>query len=256
MKSIWTIVATLAVANLLGLFGFVGWLKMSDRLDGARVEQIRAILRETVTAQKAREAQTKQESDAAAVVQAKLESDGATPRSAAQQIRATDELDAAARQRVERLRREVEDLQRTLARGRAELEAGWAKLEADRKEFEEMRARIAALEGSEQFEKALKLYESLKPLQAKDMLQQLMDRGETEQVVAYLNAMQTRTASKILAEFKEPTVAADLLERLRTRGLEARGRTQPAGASSAPDTRTPDARRDAKPPAAGTVPGG
>lgn len=255
MKKVWAIVSALAVANLLGLLGFVGFLAATNRLDAARVESVRRLLGETVAERQAREAVEKAAASDAAVVEARLAQEGMAPRTAAERIEGADEVDATARQRVDRLRREVEDLQRTLTRGKAELEAGWAKLDADRKAFEEMRQRIASLEGSEQFEKALRLYESLKPQQAQALLQQLINQGEIDQAVGYLNAMQTRTASKALAEFKDPAVAADLLERLRTRGLEARGKAQPAGSTAAAGNRTADAARDAKPASPGAVPG-
>ena len=53
-------------------------------------------------------------------------------------------------------------------------------------------------------------------------LLQIIEQGAPEQATAYLNAMQTRTASKILAQIGDAALAADLLERLRVYGLEAR----------------------------------
>jgi len=48
--------------------------------------------------------------------------------------------------------------------------------------------------------------------------------GGPEPVVAYLNALQERARNKIMAEItaNDPALAADLLERLRTRGQIAR----------------------------------
>jgi hypothetical protein len=66
------------------------------------------------------------------------------------------------------------------------------------------------------------------------MLMQLMrpsggtgpvDNTGTDQVVAYLNAMEDRTRTKIITEFQkqDPALAAELLERLRTRATLAAG---------------------------------
>lgn len=248
MKAIWTIVCILALANLLAILAFGGWLAATGRLDGSRLRAARAVLAETIAQARAREEKTQADAKAAAEAAAAEARKLEIPQTASERITTADDSDEVRRQRLERLKREVEDLQRTLSRGREELEAGWAKLEGEKKAFDEMRARVAALEGSEQFEKALKLYETLKPQQAQAMMQQLIDQGEVEQAVAYLNAMQTRTASKIIAEFKDPALATDLLERLRTRGLEARGKTlRTSGPPQEPPK--PDASARAQPAA-------
>lgn len=222
MRGLKLMVAMLAVANVLAVAGFLGWLKSTDRLSGDRVQKIKAMLAETVTAEKAREAQQKAEEEGAKKKDEEIRQQQVPPLTAAEQLAVGREGEDMRRQIVERLRREAEDLRRALQRERDEVEAAGAKLKREREDFEAMRKRIAELEGSQQFEKSVKLYESLKPAQARGMFEQLIAQGETEQVVAYLNAMQSRAATKVLAEFKDPRVASDLLERLRTRGLVAR----------------------------------
>lgn len=222
MRGLKLIVGMLAVANVLALAGFFGWLKSTDRLSGERVQKIRAMLAETVTAEKARLAAEQAEAEAAKNKDEEIRQQQQPPLTAAEQLAVGREGEDMRRQIVERLRREAEDLRRTLQRERDEVEASAARLKREREEFEAMRKRIAELEGSQQFEKSVKLYESLKPAQTRGMFEQLIARGETDQVVAYLNAMQSRAATKVLAEFKDPKVASDLLERLRTRGLVAR----------------------------------
>ena len=89
-------------------------------------------------------------------------------------------------------------------------------------QFDERRATIMEQEGSEQFSKAVKLYQSLKPPVAKAMMSTLIQGNAIDTVVAYLNALQTRKASQIVAEFEndDPTLAADLLERIKHLGTE------------------------------------
>ena len=48
MKTIWSIVSFLAVVHLLALATFAVWLWHSDRLDGARVQQVRELFSMTI----------------------------------------------------------------------------------------------------------------------------------------------------------------------------------------------------------------
>lgn len=222
MRTLWTVVSTMAVANLLALGAFAVWLRVSDRLDTERLERVRQVFAETRAEQEAREAADQAE---AARQDALIEAERdrlRPPLTAEERLGLSGEVGAVNEQTVERLRREVEDLKRTLQRERAELDGQWAELRAEREGFEAMRRRIAEIEGGDQFKKATNLYQSLKPVQTRDAFQALIDQGEIEQVVSYLNAMQERPAAKVLAEFEDPAVAADLLERLRTRGITAR----------------------------------
>ncbi|MEC9374314.1 MAG: hypothetical protein VYC34_10740, partial [Planctomycetota bacterium] len=87
--------------------------------------------------------------------------------------------------------------------------------------------RIIEQEEDEQFQRTVLLYESLQPQRAQEMMATLIQDGDSDQVVAYLNAMQPRAAKKIIEKFPDPIVAADLLERLRTRGLQAAAPEEP-----------------------------
>ncbi|TVQ31256.1 MAG: hypothetical protein EA376_10325 [Phycisphaeraceae bacterium] len=223
MKPLWTILSVLAVANLLAILGFVGWLKISDRIDMDRLEQVRTILSETRAEQEEREADEEREALLQAAAEEQEERDALPPLSGADQVAMRREEEQITQTRVERLRREIDDLRRTLKRERDDLDEAMAEFEAEREKFEAMRRRIQELEGDEQFRRTLALYESLPANRAQPLLQALINDGEINQVVAYLNGMQTRTASKIIERFEDPALAAELLERLRTRGLEARG---------------------------------
>lgn len=221
MRTLWTILSTIAVANLLALMGFVGWLVATQRIDMDRLEMLRSTLSETVVAEQVR---LDQEADdvrkAADQAQAEMKAQ-LPPISAADRLLLNDESEELARQRLQRVNREVVDLQRTLRNESAQIAQDRDTLNIDREQFEAMRQRIAQIEGDEQFAKTVKLYESLKADTARQMLQELIDNKQIDQVVAYLNVMQQRAASKIISSFDDPGVAADLLERLRVYGLEA-----------------------------------
>ena len=49
MKTLWMMISTIAVANLLAICVFAGWLYSTDRLNLARMQQIRVLLAQTVT---------------------------------------------------------------------------------------------------------------------------------------------------------------------------------------------------------------
>jgi flagellar motility protein MotE (MotC chaperone) len=223
MRSLWIIVTTVALANFLAVVALLAWLAGTGRLSNERLHAVREVFKTTVAeeeaAKKLAEAERAQ-AEAAAAQEAFMRE---PPTPAEGEVADQTAVGTAAQQDISRLSREADDLRRTFAREIAHIERAREQLRKEREEFDALRARIAALEGSEQFEKAVRLYESLKPKQAKDLLQELIDDGEVEQAVSYLNAMQIRTASKIIAEFDDAALAATLLERVRTRGLEVVG---------------------------------
>ena len=59
MRTLWTALSVLAVANALALAGFIGWLKATDRLDSARVAQVRTVFTKTLTQEKSEEEEAK-----------------------------------------------------------------------------------------------------------------------------------------------------------------------------------------------------
>ena len=103
------------------------------------------------------------------------------------------------------------------------------KIASEREEFEEERRRWEEATGAdrerktnEQFTQTVIQYESLPAKQGKQVLIELINSGNREQAVAYLDAMKPRATSKILKEFKSPEeiiLAAELLEELRIFGL-------------------------------------
>lgn len=219
LKALFLAISTLAIAHFIALLGFTAWLQQGDRLDMARVNEIREIFSKTITAEKAgivKEARVAADEQAAAEVAA-INANPPVPSS--NKLSLIGELDDLNLVTVERLRKEGEDLRDTIARQRAQIEAASLALAEEKADFLRLREEIRKSEGSAQFKKALERYEGLKPDSTQAVFQTLIDLGETDQVVSYLNAMQPRTSSKIIGKFP-PDVAADLLERIRRRGVE------------------------------------
>lgn len=234
MKTIWGIISAMAIGNLLALAGFTGWLVASDRMDWERARQLRAIIQEPIPEQRERERSEKEmleQATRARELAAQSEAPG-IPITADGVVQAKIEASEMDLQRINRMRQLVSDLQETVRIEREQLEREREAFERQKSAFEAEQARIAEIEGAEQFQTALRVYEGLRPDAARNMLGQLLtgagaaggspERGE-ELVVAYLNAMQDRQRNKIIAEFEkdDPALAAGLLERLRTRGLAA-----------------------------------
>lgn len=239
MKTIWNVLCVVALANLLGLAAFLGWLIGTDRVDVARVRQIREQLSETVTEQRVREEAAKLEQEAAAKAATEGETKPPEPLASSEVLALKHLVSEADRQRLERLRREVDDLKTTLARERRVLDDERAAFVTERDAFLAERQRIAATEGEEQFKKALKTYDAMEPEVVRGLFDGLLrpaggaalDPEGLRVVVGYLNAMAVDRRAAILAEFAatDPKLAADLLERVRNRGLVADSSGKPGG---------------------------
>ncbi len=223
IRSLYLIIVTMAIANTLAAILFGTWLIASDRIDEGRVAELRAMFSETVAVQRAREEREGRESEAEAAKQAELDKVGRPPLNAGDTSVYVDAYAERAEQQLLRLQQESRDRQETLFKLQADLQARERALQAERDAFEQMRAEIAEREGTEQFNKALKVYESLPPEETAAIMQELVERGDQDQAVAFLNAMKPRIAgdvtSSILAD--NPGLATDLLERLREYGVVA-----------------------------------
>ncbi len=232
LKSIRSAVVIIAFANLVGLVGFVGWLAASGRLNTARVQEIRSMLAITV-AQEAADEEAAIAGDEAAIEVTPQPTDLL---SASMQIEDQNEGLEQRRASLDRREDELDDLMRSIERGRRTLDQIRAEIDAREAAERAHRDEIARVEGAAQFRTALETLESIKPEPAKNMLQALIDDGKMVEVVAYLNAMQTRGRAKILTVFEQedPVLASDLLERLRTRG------TPPRDDGDAPDGQSDD----------------
>ncbi|MHC4218875.1 MAG: hypothetical protein ACYSU7_10525 [Planctomycetota bacterium] len=236
MKTAWNVVSFLAVVHLLALLMFAGWLWQTDRLDGGRIDEVRALFAPTISESRA------------VLVQADLEAEAALQQRAETARRQRPPLPAA--YRVDRLADDQQDQARAehhldLVRRQLlqqfdivalQLETERDALNADRQGFEQgvdadQQQRYAA-----QLTKAVKLLESLPPKQAKQKIIELVQSGRSDQAVVYLDAMNQRSAGKVLAEFKtaeDNILATELLERIRTLGLRKSETGAPRDSSDA-----------------------
>lgn len=221
MKMIWNVIAVLCFLNAVALLGVFGWLANSGRLNESRVQEVASIFSESVQAEQDLTAQTQREAEEAAGLMGMVLPDR-PPVTAEDQLAMRVLQNEVDRQRIQRLSREIADLRSTLQRERVIVDERRTALEADEADFEQMRAQIAQTEGTAQFRKALTTLESVAPKAAKDMLVEMIRTGARDEAVGYLDAMQDRSRTKVIAELVKATetaLAAELLEELRVRGI-------------------------------------
>ncbi len=257
MKKLWTILSILAIANLLAMLGFVGYLKATDRLSMDRMRELREKFSATVTQDNAKKAQEEAEKKAAEAKAADDAKASRPPLNAEQQLATRVELSQLDQQRLQRLREEIEGLRKTLASERADLDRRQTKFDADQRAFAEQVAQFTQSAGDEQFKKTLGILQSVKAKEAKSMLNEMLTGMAIEpdntptlgantpastaqgqpassadqriigafearysRAASYLNAMDERARTKIMSEFAkdDPKLAVDLLEALRRQG--------------------------------------
>lgn len=247
MKLIWNALCVLALANLLAIGGFVFWLRSSDRLNADRAREVRQMFSETLSARLAREAEAAQKQQQAVTEEQEKAKFQKPPLTASEQLVARIEKTEMDHQREELLRRQVDDLKGGLQRQQAAIDRAREELTAERIAFESMRKKIRDFEGSAQFKKTMAVLEGLKPDKGYALLKEIIAQsapgpsgpGEVvaaagepagpvtaasgmDQAVSYLSSMQDRLRTKLFDQVVQdnPRLAADLLERLRTRGTE------------------------------------
>lgn len=244
MKMIWNALSVVAVANLLALMGFVGWLKADDRLNADRARAVRAVFGQTLTEEAAEAAKAKADQEAVEKAAAEAKRKDQPPLTAEQRVALRLEATEIDRQRMERLQREVEDLQRGLATERTALDRDRAAFLAEKSAFEAASAATRRALEDGQFQKTLGVLSTMKPKDAVGLLTQMLKgasfaptsqppalaaggaasteadaaAGE-EQVVSYLDAMDEKPRGRIMTELAktDPMLATRLLGRIRDR---------------------------------------
>lgn len=258
MKTLLKLVLVIAVANLLAVAGFVGWLFASGRVDAERLGRVRELFARTIADEKsaAEEAAAK---EAEAI---RLASD--ERRLLELPIARTDQIVQSERfeQRATLALRSLEESQKRLSAdlvGREQsVTEREAALVARQQEWEESIAAEKSRETDEQFRKVVRLLESVPPKQGREWILELVRTDRIDQAVAYLDAMNRAKSTSLLKAFKgetEAKVATDLLERLRVLGLESEvGLERPNAADSAEPSVDPARRAPGSAAPAGAGP--
>ncbi|MFW5681455.1 MAG: hypothetical protein ACOC1G_00475 [Phycisphaeraceae bacterium] len=226
MRTIFTVVSLIVILHVLAAVGFIAWLEYSGRLNQERIDAVIELFEPTIAEAEKREAEAEEAeraADAVAGEAMRMEAVADGPKTLQERLAEQREAEELAEQRHQRLLREKQVLRDQLGRIRNRITEMREELAREREAFEQMVERQKEMRGDEDFQQAVQLLESIKPDQAKQMMQQLLAQGETELVVEYLAAMQVRIAAKVLGSFETPAEiaqATELVERLRVRGIE------------------------------------
>lgn len=217
MKSLWSVVSFLAVVHLLALLGFLGWMYGSDRLSLERVRTVRELFAMTMTDEKMQ----KEEQERETTVNPERDS-SMFQMSSTRQIELLTDVQRQELLATQRMKDESEMHARQFSLLNQKIASEREEFEEERRRWEEATGADRERKTNEQFTQTVIQYESLPAKQGKQVLIELINSGNREQAVAYLDAMKPRATSKILKEFKSPEeiiLAAELLEELRIFGL-------------------------------------
>ena len=224
MKMLWNGLSFLAVINLLAILLFVGWLYQTGRLSDERIQEIRETLATTVAEETQLEQTAAEQAEAeASAALAKARDENPLPASADKVDDLQREIQAE-RNRSRRAAAEMEEFQKQLTRAQQMLATERAAFEDERNKWQNQTQATSSDAEKMQFERVVKLLEQLPAKQSKAMLVEMITAGETEEAVAYLNAMKPYNASEVLKNFKGPgevALAAELLQRLKALGSVA-----------------------------------
>jgi hypothetical protein len=224
MSAVARIVKIIALANLLAVAGFIGWLFASGRVDGARLTAIRDIFRSTIAEEASVLAAADAEAEEAARVAAEQRKLLETPMARTEQIVSAERFEERAALAVRNLKDEQQRLFSDLSGRERSVTEREEALTTRQAEWENSIADEKERQTREQFRKAVRLLEAAPAKQSKDWILELVRTGREDQAVAYLDAMNPAKSAGLLKAFKgegEAKVATDLLERLRQLGLES-----------------------------------
>jgi hypothetical protein len=213
MKKLLNVLSLTLAINFLAVAAFVAYLYRDGRLDRARITAIKEILfppppPETPATQPV--------TDQLAAPTLKLEELLAKTagRPAAEQLDYIRKSFDSQMAQLDRAHRELTDLNQQIDQARGKLNEERKALDEKEKKLADRDQQSQRLASDEGFQNSLNLYQTLPAKQVKTIFMGLEDAT----VIQYLQAMESRSASRITKEFKSPEETqrlAKLLEKMR-----------------------------------------
>jgi hypothetical protein len=214
MKKLFLILVFTLALNFLGVAGGVGYLFQSGQLNKAKIAQIKDIVFSKPAPPAAPPATAAPSRDAVSRISLSTLMSNQHGRSAFEQVEFLRRTFDQQMLEMDQRQRQVSDLQ-------TQVDLANQKLAIDRAALDKREKDLAAREEEAQrqqddagFQTSLSLYTAMPAKQVKSVF---MTLGE-QTVQNYLQAMDTRTAAKIIKEFKSPDETAFIqrvLERIR-----------------------------------------
>jgi hypothetical protein len=225
IRKIYSLLAFVSLIAVLAGGGLAGYLGLTGKLGGDRLERIAAVLRgepEAPASQPAVEPAASQPASQPAHKSAR----------SAEELRQQRRDEQFRRAVLERAGRDVAAQKDLLAQAMQELISREESFEAGRKAWKEEQARLRDTNRDEGFEQELKFVAKLAPKAARDHLIKTWNKQKAD-AVRLISALPPSAGQRILDQLKTPEELAilhELLEQIRNSGAEA-----PA-ASSGPGT--------------------
>ncbi len=223
MKTAWHLFVGLLLLHLIAAVAFVGWMYMDGRINKERLQGMVDTFSLTIDEEAAQAAEAQMLTEQAQQVAeqaARLEAVAEGPTTLRDRLADDQRASETSRIKIGFINAQNKALREEMARFKADHAQRVEQLETDREGFEQQVKQRAEQAEDANFQQVVELYETQPAKQTKQAFQSLMQQGKTDQVVAYLAAMSSRKAGKVLSQFKSPEEipqAADLLERLRDR---------------------------------------
>jgi flagellar motility protein MotE (MotC chaperone) len=218
VKALFNVLVMMLAVNFLAAAGAVGWLWKSGHLDRQRAQSIKEVLFPP-PAQPAASSTTRPTTAPDAGTAAMLRLDDLlagqrAARTAGEQVEVVQRAFDSRLAQLDERQRQVEDLVQVARVAQARVERERAALEADRQQLEAKRQEAERLTADKGFQDTLDLYNAMPGKQVKAQFLRMDDAT----VARYLQAMEPRTASQVMREFKTPDETQRLhqvLERIR-----------------------------------------
>ncbi|MDB5173869.1 MAG: hypothetical protein JWN51_2642 [Phycisphaerales bacterium] len=229
MKKLWDILVLMLAINFLAAAGGVAWLYQTGKLDRKKVAAIKEMLFPPAQAPGPATQPAGPEGPAAPSQRLEELLAKRTGRSATEQVEFLRQTFDATAAQLDQRERVVGELERQVASGNRKLVEDRKGLDADRKRLAEQERLAERLAVDKGFQDTLTLYNTMPAKQVKSLFMTMDEQGAAE----YLDAMQPRTAARIVKEFKTPE------ETERVKRVLDKMRHPPAVASAAggPTTR-------------------
>ncbi|MDB5290215.1 MAG: hypothetical protein JWL69_1456 [Phycisphaerales bacterium] len=208
MKKLWDILVLMLAINFLAAAGGVAWLYQSGRLDRTRVTAIKELL---FPPPQAPGPATQPAEPAPSGPSQRLEELLAkrTARPATEQVEFIRQTFDATAAQLDQRERVVGELERQVAAANRKLVEDRKALDTDRQKLVEQQRQTERLAGDKGFQDTLTLYNTMPGKQVKSVFMTMDEQSAAE----YLDAMQPRTAARIIKEFKT-TEETDRMKRI------------------------------------------
>ncbi len=213
MKKLFLVLVLTLALNFIALAGGIGYLFQSGQLNKSKISQIKDVIFAPPPPPPAPPATNTNKTPDSRTVLANLMS-GQSGRSALDQVEFLRRTFDAQMLELDQKQRQVADLQRQVDLANTKLASDRAALDKRSKDLDAKEQEAQRLQDDAGFQSSLALYTAMPAKQVKSIF---MTLGE-QTVQQYLQAMDTRTAGKIIKEFKsadETAFIQRVLERIR-----------------------------------------